>query len=256
MLERTEAVLARAAAALERDRGLDRRAFIGAGFGTLAASFLAACNSRGPKSAERALRYAERKNEGVERWLLRHTRMDRVRPGARDAGRAFPRYFISRTVPIWDETTAGPWALEVTGLVERPLKLTLSDLTALPSRRQRVNHYCVEGWLAVATWWGVPVNELAKLAGSRPEARYVDFQSFDSAYHESWDLESATHPQTIIAYAMDGAYLSAGHGAPARLHSPVKLGYKSVKYLTRIEFLAERNGGYWSDRGYEWYAGT
>jgi DMSO/TMAO reductase YedYZ molybdopterin-dependent catalytic subunit len=69
-------------------------------------------------------------------------------------------------------------------------------------------------------------------------------------------MESAMHPQTLIAYGMDGRWLGARHGAPARLHSPIKLGYKSTKYLVRVTFMPERNGGYWSDRGYEWFAGT
>ena len=86
--------------------------------------------------------------------------------------------------------------------------------------------------------------------------RGAHFQTFDEGFHESWDLESATHPQTLVAYAKDGAYLPPAYGAPARLHSPVKLGYKNAKYLTRVVFLAERNGGYWSDQGYEWYGGT
>jgi DMSO/TMAO reductase YedYZ molybdopterin-dependent catalytic subunit len=102
----------------------------------------------------------------------------------------------------------------------------------------------------------VRVSELARLAGALPAAQAVDFQSFDAGYHESWDLESATHPQTIVAYAMDGRYLGPAHGAPARVHSPVKLGYKNTKYLTRVVFLPSPNGGYWSDQGYEWYAGT
>jgi DMSO/TMAO reductase YedYZ molybdopterin-dependent catalytic subunit len=69
-------------------------------------------------------------------------------------------------------------------------------------------------------------------------------------------MDSAMHHQTLVAYAMDGHYLGAGHGAPARVHSPVKLGYKNTKYLTKVVFMPERNGGYWSDRGYEWYGGT
>ena len=140
--------------------------------------------------------------------------------------------------------------------MERPLKLTLEQLAALPSIAQRVDHFCVEGWTAVAEWRGVRVSELARLAGLTPDAGYVDFQSFDDGYHESWDLDSAMHPQTLVAYAMDGRWLGVGHGAPARVHSPVKLGYKNTKYLTRIVFMPQRNGGYWSDEGYEWYGGV
>jgi DMSO/TMAO reductase YedYZ molybdopterin-dependent catalytic subunit len=108
----------------------------------------------------------------------------------------------------------------------------------------------------VTEWTGVRVSELAKVVGAHPQAEYVDFQSFDDGYHESWDRASAMHPQSLIAYGSDGHLLTPAHGAPARLHSPVKLGYKSTKYLTRVVFLPERNGGYWSDQGYEWYAGV
>jgi DMSO/TMAO reductase YedYZ molybdopterin-dependent catalytic subunit len=120
----------------------------------------------------------------------------------------------------------------------------------------RLDHFCVEGWTAVATRTGVRLADIARLAGVQPEARYVDFESFDNDYHESWDIESAMHPQTLVVYAQDGHYLNAAWGAPARLYSPVKLGYKNTKYLTRIMFLPTRNGGYWSDRGYEWYGGV
>jgi DMSO/TMAO reductase YedYZ molybdopterin-dependent catalytic subunit len=221
-----------------------------------AAGFLAGCNSRGPGWARGLLDLAESRNERVEAWLLRHDRMDRAAAGARDAGSAFPAYHISDRVPMWDPALRGTWALEVGGAVRRPLRLTLEDLARLPQVTQRVNHYCVEGWTAVATWSGVRVSELARIAGLGPEAGFVDFESFDAGYHESWDLESALHPQTLVATGMDRRPLGPAHGAPARLHSPIKLGYKSVKYLTRVVFLPERNGGYWSDQGYEWFAGT
>jgi DMSO/TMAO reductase YedYZ molybdopterin-dependent catalytic subunit len=257
---RARALVDAAVARLEASPALDRRRFVTLSTTALAGAFLSACESQGPRAAAPLLRYAERRNEVVERWLLRHTEMgaplDRVAPGARDAGRSFPAYRISRVVPTWDAAARGPWALEVSGLVARPLRLTLADLVALPQVQQRVNHYCVEGWTAVATFWGVRVSELARLAGARPEARAVDFRSFDEGYHESWDAESASHPQTLVVYAMDGRYLSPAYGAPARVHSPVKLGYKSTKYLTAVVFMAERNGGYWSDRGYEWFGGT
>ena len=90
----------------------------------------------------------------------------------------------------------------------------------------------------------------------QPGAKYVDFQSFDDGYHESWDIESAMHPQTLVVYAQDGHYLNPAWGAPARIYSPTKLGYKNTKYLTKIVFMPQRNGGYWSDHGYEWYGGV
>jgi len=89
---------------------------------------------------------------------------------------------------------------------------------------------------------------------SRPQPRLYLRAGRD--YHESWDVESALHPQTIVAYGKDGHLLTPAYGAPARLHSPVKLGYKNTKYLTRVVFAGERNGGYWTDQGYEWYGGT
>lgn len=231
-----------------------RRRFLLASGASLAAALLAACDAQGPEAAKRLLKLAERKNEGVERWLLRHTAMNRGTGTV--AGNKFPSYYISPAVPVWNAAARGPWALEVTGLVTRPLRLSLDDLVRLPQTQQRVDHFCVEGWNAVATWWGVRLRELARVAGMRPEARYVDFRTFDDDFHESWDVESALHPQTLVAYAKDGAFLPPAYGAPARIHSPIKLGYKNAKYLTRIVFMAERNGGYWSDMGYEWYGGT
>ncbi|HVD61696.1 MAG TPA: molybdopterin-dependent oxidoreductase [Gemmatimonadaceae bacterium] len=231
---------------------IDRRDFLiltGAGV-------LTACDSRGPKGAKRLLRYMERKNEVVERALLRHTSMDSPVAGARLAGRALPSYFISRTVPVWDESQQGKWTLEVSGMVDRPIKLTLDELQRLPRRTERVNHYCVEGWTAVEEWTGVRFRDLANLVGAQRAAKFVDFQSFDDDYHESWDIESAMHPQTVIEYGLDGHLLAPAHGAPARLFSPVKLGYKNTKYLTKIVFMPVANGGYWSSQGYEWYGGV
>lgn len=234
---------------------IDRRRFLSVSATTLAATFLGACGLAGNDKAERVLAYASRKNESVERWLLRHTAMNHGSPGAAIAGKDFPTYFISDMVPIWDRGVS-EWTLEVGGLVRTPLRLNLDALTALSRTQQRVDHFCVEGWNAVAWFSGVQVSELARLAGALPSAQYVDFQSFDDGYHESWDIESAMHPQTLVVYAKEGKALTPAYGAPARVHSPIKLGYKNTKYLTRIEFRAERNGGYWTDNGYEWYGGT
>ncbi len=165
--------------------------------------------------------------------------MDIPPSGAKNAGIAFPSYHVAAKAPVWNDAERGLWQLEVSGLVDRPLKLTLADLAALPRISYRLDHFCVEGWNAVATRTGVRLSEIARLVGVRPDAHYVDFQSFDRDpqtsvdYHESWDIESAMHPQTLVVYAQDGQWPE--RRAPcARLLSPLELGYKNTKYLTRI----------------------
>ncbi|MES2177689.1 MAG: molybdopterin-dependent oxidoreductase [Gemmatimonadota bacterium] len=234
---------------------IDRRRFISVSAASLSTTLLTACNAN-PEKAATLLALAERKNESVERGLFRHDAMDRVPASAKVAGNSFPKYYISERMPVWDQAINGIWRLEVSGAVRTPLSLSLDDLMKLPSVTQKVDHFCVEGWNARATWSGVRVSELARLAGITDDAQFVDFASFDKGYHESWDMKSAMHPQTLVAYGMDGHFLGPGHGAPARVHSPVKLGYKNTKYLTKVVFMPTRNGGYWSDLGYEWYGGT
>ena len=233
-----------------------RRDFLG-GLGLSAAGgALSACNSSGPRGALALLRAVERKNEGVERALFSTGHRDLVAPNAALTGDAFPRYWVSPQMPMWDPATRGGWKLEVGGAVKRPVSLSVDDLVAMRGTTQRHNHYCVEGWTARAEFTGVRVSELARLVEPAGDVGYVDFRSFDHEYHECWDLDSAMHDQTMVAYATDGHYLNAAQGAPARVHSPIKLGYKNTKYLTQVLFLPARTGGYWSDKGYEWYGGV
>jgi DMSO/TMAO reductase YedYZ molybdopterin-dependent catalytic subunit len=234
---------------------IDRRHFLTISAATISGGLLAACNQN-PRSAAGLLALAERSNESVERSLFRHDTMDRVSASARVAGKDFPKYFVSETVPMWDPAANGAWRLEVSGAVRHPVSLSLEELAKLPRISQKVDHFCVEGWNARATWSGVRMSDLARVVQPTEDAQYVDFAGFDKGYHESWDMDSAMHPLTLVAYGMDGRMLGPAHGAPARVHSPVKLGYKNTKYLTRIVFMPARNGGYWSDQGYEWYGGT
>jgi len=234
---------------------IDRRRFLTVSAATVSSALLAGCN-KSPRSADRLLALAEAQNETLERAIFRHDTMDRVPASAKVAGQDFPKYFISDTVPMWDDAARGAWRLEVSGAVRRPVSLSLDDLAKLPRVTQKVDHFCVEGWNARATWSGVRVSDLARLVEPTADAQYVDFAGFDQGYHESWDMQSAMHPLTLVAYGMDGRMLSPAHGAPARVHSPVKLGYKNTKYLTRVVFMPSRNGGYWSDQGYEWFGGT
>jgi DMSO/TMAO reductase YedYZ molybdopterin-dependent catalytic subunit len=162
------------------------------------------------------------------------------------------------------------WALEVHGLVERPTKFTLEQLKNLPSRTQITRHDCVEGWSAIGKWTGVPL--AAVLAAVKPgaDARYVVFHCADNfageadesvPYYESIDLDDAYHVQTILAYQLNDQTLPITNGAPLRLRVERQLGYKQAKYIMKIELvksfegIGKGKGGYWEDRGYQWYAG-
>jgi DMSO/TMAO reductase YedYZ molybdopterin-dependent catalytic subunit len=161
------------------------------------------------------------------------------------------------------------WRLEIGGLVEHPVKLSLDDLRALPSRTQITRHDCVEGWSCIGKWKGVQLGTLLQRAALRQGAAYVVFHCADrleeslsaEKYYESIDLEEAFHPQTILAYEMNDQPLPVRHGAPLRLRVERQLGYKMAKYVMRIEVasgfghIGGGKGGYWEDLGYSWYAG-
>jgi DMSO/TMAO reductase YedYZ molybdopterin-dependent catalytic subunit len=169
----------------------------------------------------------------------------------------FPSYSITynQTGSFPSPTSPPQWALDISGLVRKPVRLTLSALQRLPRLTYTVKHHCVEGWTAIATWTGVPVSTIVAMVQPNDQARYLRFDSFDSGYSNGWDLKSAMHPQTILAYAYNDRPLMMNHGAPLRLYSPIKLGYKLTKYLTGMTFTRERPGGYWEDRGYPWFGG-
>jgi DMSO/TMAO reductase YedYZ molybdopterin-dependent catalytic subunit len=228
--------------------GTTRRTFLATG--ALAAGALA-CDSQRPRTGFLGL--MERVNERFQRALFDPDRLAPELPeDAESLPGDFPAYKIGADYPAPPQG----WALRVGGLVARPATFSAEALMRLPRTRTRVRHHCVEGWSAVASWDGVRLSEIARLVGRDPRARYVEFRSFEAGYASSWDVESALHPQTILAYGMNGQPLAREFGAPLRLYSAVKLGYKMVKYLAEVNFLPVKTGGYWEDRGYEWFAGV
>ncbi len=158
------------------------------------------------------------------------------------------------------------WTLKVNGLVKHPLSLSLGQLALLEARTQTTMHCCDEGWNAIATWTGVPLARLLTLAEPLSRAAYVVFHCLDKRedgelYYESIDLCDANHPQTILAYQMNGRPLPVGNGAPLRLRVETQIGYKNAKYVDRIELvdhldgLGKGQGGWWEDfDGAVWYA--
>lgn len=158
------------------------------------------------------------------------------------------------------------WMLEVIGLVKAPRSWSLASLKELPPRTQITRHDCVEGWSAIGKWTGVPVGDLIREVEPLPNARYAVFHCADVddegiAYYESMAVADCYHPQTILAYELNGVALDVSHGAPLRLRFERQLGYKQAKYVMKIELveslagIGAGNGGYWEDQGYEWYAG-
>ena len=184
--------------------------------------------------------------------------------GSRDAGNLPPGYTDLVQGGLND------WRLQVDGLVVRPTRFSLADLRAMPTRPQITRHDCVEGWSCIGSWRGPQLSRVLDHVGLRPEARFIVFRCADelpryaggtNPYYESIDLIDAFHPQTILAYEMNGSPLPLAHGAPLRLRVERQLGYKMAKFLMRIEIvdrfdrIGRGKGGTWEDDGYEWYAG-
>jgi len=255
-------------------RIITRRRFLIGATMTASALGLAGCDALGESDRTKSvLKIAEGLSMKTQRFLLGDDALARefteadISPTFRANGTSMPdnaRYIE------WMNQRFSSWRLEVGGLVDKPMQLSLAELKALPARTQITRHDCVEGWSAIGKWTGVPLGALLQAAGLKPEARYIVLHCADEYektldgsgwYYESIDLVDAFHPQTILAHTMNGRDLEVAHGAPLRLRVERQLGYKQAKYLTGIEAVADLgqlyggNGGFWEDRGYEWYAG-
>ena len=166
----------------------------------------------------------------------------------------------------WSRDGWRGYSLRVDGLVERPIKLDMPSLRRrFAVRSQITRHDCVEGWSVIGKWSGVRVADILAACRVKPLAQYVVFHCLDddgmgTQYYESLDLRQAVHPQTLLAYDLNDRPVPIPNGAPLRLKVPTQLGYKSAKHIKRMEVVAALGGdlgkgGYWEDRGYEWYAG-
>ena len=186
--------------------------------------------------------------------------------------REFDRSRISKVAPINGPTPDAfdyqrmlarhfaEWELVVDGLVSRPTSFSLADVRSFPMTSQITHQACEEGWSFIAEWTGVRLSHVLNLVGASARARYVVFYAFDDLW-ESIDMADAWHPQTLLAYAMNGELLPAPHGAPVRLRVPRQLGYKSLKYLAQISVvdsvkeIGKGLGSISPELGYSWYAG-
>jgi DMSO/TMAO reductase YedYZ molybdopterin-dependent catalytic subunit len=253
----------------------NRRTWLAAAGASMAGLWLAACNkiTENPQAGA-VLRSAEGLTRRAQRLVVDRKALAReftpadISPDFKPNGSINPDdpdYVAHRDKGFAD------WRLVVDGLVERPLSLSLDDLKKLPARTQITRHDCVEGWSSIGKWKGVRLGPLLDQAGLKPNVRYIVLHCADTLdpntldgtgqYYESIDLIDAYHPQTILAYEMNDRPLPIPHGAPLRLRVERQLGYKQAKYVMRLEAVSDFGhigrgaGGFWEDRGYEWYAG-
>lgn len=215
------------------------------------------------KAAEDGHRAVHRALAGKQGLAKEYTR-DQRSPTFRGNGS------VTVTDPFYQQQLASgfpDWRLEVKGLVEKPLALSLTDVRALPQRTQITRHDCVEGWSAIGEWQGVQLAALLDAAKVRQEAKFIVFRCADTLYgrdyYESIDMVDAYHPQTIIAHSLNGEALPEKNGAPLRMRIERQLGYKQAKYVKAIEAvtsfdqIGQGGGGFWEDvAGYQWYAGV
>ena len=263
---------------MARAGDITRRVAIAAGFGGAGALILGADRLTLNPGFGRVFRAVEGWTRLTQRALLSPGQLAREYPAADISAVFKANGTLNPGGDEYDRHVAENfvnWRLAISGMVAHPLSLSVAELRRLPSRTQITRHDCVEGWSAIGMWTGVPLGLLLKAAGVAPGAKYAVFHCADNLtgepakggaqspgqYYESIDLVDAFHPQTLIAYALNGRPLDVPHGAPLRLRVERQLGYKHAKYVSRIEIadsfagIAGGQGGYWEDRGYEWYAG-
>lgn len=247
---------------------LPRRAFI-KGLASSAGIVLAGCVETVPPTYGHLLRMGDLLTYKAHRLLLPGQALVReydysdisaaAAIGTINPGNSSERFFDPEHGPVYERLLRdnfANWRLSVEGSIERPGTYSLSDLKRMPSRTQITRHTCEEGWSAIAQWTGVPLRTLLEASGVKPSARFVEFYSYDNRIG-SVDMLDALHPQTILAYGMNGRDLPMGHGAPLRLRLETQLGAKSRKFLRRIVVLDESDDDTFQrvQSGWAWYMG-
>jgi len=232
---------------------LERRVFLKRSLSLGALAMLTGCELTDQESVQRVLMAMSRWNDGVQHWLFNPDRLAPEFPESRIT-RPFPYngYYAEEEVPEIDGST---YKLELAGMIKDKKPWTLTDLAALPQVTQVTRHICVEGWSAIGKWSGVRFSDFLARIGADTTAKYVGFQCADD-YYGSIDMATALHPQTQLSLRYDNEELPPKYGYPMKLRIPTKLGFKNPKLIAAIFVTNEYPGGYWEDKGYNWYSGS
>lgn len=247
---------------------LSRRRLLNAGLATAAgAAAIAAAakiaKSHGliPPDASGIYGPGETLTYAAQRLLTRHSL-------AREFSRSrISKPFANEVEPLsaefkrLEEGKFADWRLAVDGMAARPRSFSVAEIMALPQSSHITQIACEEGWSYIAEWTGAALTRILDLVEAVPQARYVVYRSIQPDWWESIDMADALHPQTLITYGMNGAELPVAFGGPLRLRLPRQLGYKNVKYITRITVtdnlkpFGKGLGSVSPEFGYAWYAG-
>ena len=254
---------------MKQQSPMPRRAFI-KGLASSAGVLLAGCSQTEPPTYGNVLRMGDLLTYKAHRLLLPAHSLAREYdyadissvPAIGTTNPADPAKssFSAEHGPVYERLLAtgfADWRLVVEGSVTRPRAFSLDELKRMSSRTQITRHTCEEGWSAIAQWTGVPLRTVLEAAGVRSTARFVQYYSYDR-WADGIDMLDALHPQTILAYGMNGRDLPISHGAPLRLRVETQLGYKSMKFLRRIvvtDYFDDQGSGGNLQNGWSWYAG-
>jgi DMSO/TMAO reductase YedYZ molybdopterin-dependent catalytic subunit len=236
---------------------LERRLFMKRGLSLGALSLLSGCDLTDKitygDNVQRMLTAMSRWNDGVQAWLFDPKRLAPEFPASRITDPfPFNAYYTEDEVRIVDGTD---YKLEVGGLVREKKAWRLPELYALPESSQITRHICVEGWSAIGKWSGVRFSDFLQRVGADLGARYVGFKCADD-YYTSIDMATALHPQTLMAFKYADQVLPPKYGFPWKLRIPTKLGFKNPKHVMAMFVTNEYPGGYWEDKGYNWFSGS
>ena len=238
---------------LDRVENLERRLFLRQGLSVGALALLSGCDLTDDESVQRVLWAMSRWNDRAQAWLFDSNRLAPEYPESRIVRPfRYNGYYPESEVPLIDGST---YKLELAGMIERKKPWTLRELYALPQVTQVTRHICVEGWSEIGKWGGVRLSEFLKRVGADTTAKYVGFQCADD-YYGSIDMATRTHPQTILPSDGDRGRLPPKYGYAMKTHIPTKLGFKNPKLVTAMFVTNEYPGGYWEDKGYNWFSGS
>jgi len=229
-----------------------RRAFLRGAASLGALTLLTGCDIIDGDAAEGVLRKISEFNDAAQAALFNRTKLaPTYSESAITKPFPFNAYYDEDEAPAVDGKT---YKLEIAGLVGNKRPWTLDELRALPEVSQITRHICVEGWSAIGSWQGTPLSEFLKRIGADTRAKYVWFKCAEG-YSNTIDMPTALHPQTQMTFKFANQVLPRAYGFPMKIRIPTKLGFKNPKYVVAMEVTNTDKGGYWEDKGYNWFSG-